>query len=157
MKIRTLLVSSLNFFLILKTLHCFVFCKMGKVNLLADALKTISNAEKSGKKQVLVRPCSKIIIKFLQVMQDNGYIDKFTFIDDHRSGKIIVSLLGRINKCRAISPRYDIKIKESEKLITNILPSRQFGIIVLSTSDGIISHKEAFKRKFGGKILGFFY
>ena len=50
-----------------------------------------------------------------------------------------------------------IKIKDSEKWITNILPSRQFGIIVLSTSNGIISHKEAFTKKTGGKILGFFY
>mmetsp|Transcript_16585 Transcript_16585/g.41960 ORF Transcript_16585/g.41960 Transcript_16585/m.41960 type:complete len:131 (+) Transcript_16585:142-534(+) len=130
---------------------------MSKVNLLADALKTISNAERSGKKQVLIRPCSKIIIKFLQVMQSNGYVDKFTFIDDNRSGKIVVNLLGRINKCRAISPRYDIKISDSEKWISNILPSRQFGIIVLSTSYGIIGHKEAFLKKTGGKILGFFY
>jgi len=139
------------------TLHCYFHFIMVRVNILADALKSISNAEKSGKKQVLIRPCSKIIIKFLQVMQDNGYIDKFTFIENHRSGKIIVNLIGRINKCRAISPRYDIKIKDSEKWITNILPSRQFGIIVLSTSNGIISHKEAFTKKTGGKILGFFY
>jgi small subunit ribosomal protein S15Ae len=130
---------------------------MGKINLLADALRTISNAERTGKKQVLIRPCSKIIIKFLQVMQTHGYIDKFTFIDDNRSGKIIVNLLGRINKCRAISPRYNIKLSDSEKWISNILPSRQFGIIVLSTSHGIISHKEASTKKTGGKILGFFY
>lgn len=130
---------------------------MSKGNVLADALRSISNAERSGKKQVLIRPCSKIIIKFLQVMQDNGYIDKFTYIDNNRSGKIVVNLIGRINKCRAISPKYDVKIKESEKWISNILPSRQFGIIVLSTSKGIIGHKEAFIRKTGGKILGFFY
>lgn len=130
---------------------------MGKNNVLSDALRTISNAERSGKQQVLIRPSSKIIIKFLKIMQKNKYIGKFTYIDDNRSGKIVINLLGRINKCRAISPRYDIKIKDSKKWVNNILPSRQFGTIVLSTSYGILDHKEAFRKKTGGKILGFFY
>ena len=72
---------------------------------LADCLKTMSNAEKKGKRQVLVRPSSKVVIKFLQVMQKKGYIGDFEALDDHRSGKIVVELIGRINKCGVISPR----------------------------------------------------
>mmetsp|Transcript_14478 Transcript_14478/g.22105 ORF Transcript_14478/g.22105 Transcript_14478/m.22105 type:complete len:135 (+) Transcript_14478:671-1075(+) len=50
--------------------------KMVRMSVLADCLKTISNAEKRGRRQVLVRPSSKVVIKFLQCMQQHG---KFAF------------------------------------------------------------------------------
>jgi len=40
-----------------------------------------------------------------------GYIGEFEVLDDHRSGKIVVELIGRINKCGAISPRFDVAVK----------------------------------------------
>lgn len=128
-----------------------------RMSVLGDALKTLSNAEKRGKRQVLIRPSSKVIIKFLQVMQSHGYIGEFEFVDDHRSGKIVVNLIGRLNKCGVISPRFDITIAEIEKWVTNLLPSRQFGYIVLTTSYGIMDHEEARRKHTGGKVLGFFY
>mmetsp|Transcript_17459 Transcript_17459/g.33158 ORF Transcript_17459/g.33158 Transcript_17459/m.33158 type:complete len:131 (+) Transcript_17459:77-469(+) len=130
---------------------------MVRMSVLADCLKTISNAEKRGRRQVLIRPSSKVVIKFLQKMQEHGYIGEFEIIDDHRSGKIVVELTGRINKCGVISPRFDVQVNEIEKWIVNLLPSRQFGHILISTTYGIMTHEEARRKKTGGKILGFFY
>lgn len=86
-----------------------------------------------------------------------GYIGEFEIIDDHRSNKIVVELTGRLNKCGVISPRFDVTTDEIEKWVVNLLPSRQFGHILLTTTFGIMTHEEARRKKTGGKILGFFY
>ena len=130
---------------------------MVRMNVLADALKTIYNAEKRGKRQVLIRPSSKVVVKFLQVMQSHGYIGEFEIVDDHRSGKIVINLIGRLNKCGVISPRLDVPVADLEKWASNLLPSRQFGHVVLTTSAGIMDHEEARRKHIGGKVLGFFY
>ncbi|WVZ11822.1 hypothetical protein V8G54_016352 [Vigna mungo] len=124
---------------------------MVRVSVLNDALKSMYNAEKRGKRQVMIRPSSKVIIKFLLVMQKHGYIGEFEYVDDHRAGKIVVELNGRLNKCGVISPRFDVGVKEIEPWTARLLPSRQFGYIVLTTSAGIMDHEEARRKNVGGK------
>ncbi|MCJ1335767.1 40S ribosomal protein S22 [Bachmanniomyces sp. S44760] len=130
---------------------------MVKTSVLNDALNSINNAEKSGKRQVLIRPSSKVIVKFLSVMQKHGYIGEFEEVDDHRSGKIVIQLNGRLNKTGVISPRFNVRITDFEKWVVKLLPSRQFGYIVLTTSSGIMDHEEARRKHVAGKIIGFFY
>lgn len=54
-----------------------------------------------------------------------GYIGEFEYVDDHRAGKIVVELNGRLNKCGVISPRFDVGVKEIEGWTARLLPSRQ--------------------------------
>ncbi|KAL8702668.1 MAG: hypothetical protein Q9201_004169 [Fulgogasparrea decipioides] len=141
---------------------------MVKTSVLNDALNAINNAEKAGKRQVLIRPNSKVIVKFLSVMQRHGYIGEFEEVDDHRSGKVVIQLNGRsgsttpmapplltstsINKTGVISPRYNVRIGDFEKWVVKLLPSRQFGYIVLTTSSGIMDHEEARRKHVAGKV-----
>ncbi|RAK78392.1 40S ribosomal protein uS8 [Aspergillus fijiensis CBS 313.89] len=90
-------------------------------------------------------------------MQKHGYIGEFEEVDDHRSGKIVIQLNGRLNKTGVINPRYPVQLRDLEKWTTQLLPSRQFGFVVLTTSAGIMDHEEARRKHVAGKLLGFFY
>jgi hypothetical protein len=67
----------------------------------------------------------------------SGYIGEVEIIDDRRAGKVVVNLIGRLNKCGVISPRFDVGLNDIEKWTNNLLPSRQFGKLVLTTSAGL--------------------
>jgi len=124
---------------------------------LSNGLTTIINNEIRNKRECIIAPASKLLGRVLRVMQLNGYIGEFEFIDDGRTGKFRVQLLGRINKCGAIRPRYPVKADEIEKWEMTYLPSRDIGILVISTSQGVMSHREAKEKKIGGRLLAFVY
>jgi len=124
---------------------------------LSDALSHIKNVERIGKKECIVKPASKLIGNVLRVMQEAGYIEEFEFIDDGKSGMFKVKLRGKINNCNAIKPRFPVKAREFEKWEKRFLPARDFGILIVTTSKGVMSHREAIERGLGGHLLAFVY
>ena len=123
---------------------------------LADALSTIKNAEKVGKSSCVTKS-SKVIKDILQIMQDNGYIGAFEYVEDGHGGKFQIELKGKIIDCNAIKPRYSAKIDEFEKWEKRYLPAREFGLLILSTPKGVIEHKKAKQLRTGGKLLAYVY
>jgi len=124
---------------------------------LTNGLITIINNEMRNKRECVISPASKLLGRVLRIMQLNGFIGEFEFIDDGRSGKFKVQLLGRINKCGAVRPRFAVKFDEFETWEKKFLPSRDVGIMVVSTSQGVIAHREAEEKNLGGRLLAFVY
>ena len=124
---------------------------------LANALSMIKNAETRGKGSCNIQPSSKIIGGVLNVLKEKGYIGEFEYIEDGKAGIFQVHLLGNINNCGVIKPRYPVKRDDLERWESRYLPAQDFGLLILTTTKGIISHKEAKKHGIGGKVLAYVY
>jgi small subunit ribosomal protein S8 len=123
---------------------------------LADVMSAIKNADRIGKREC-VTPASNLAKEVLKVMQKEGFIGVFEFIDDGKSGKFKVELKSRVNDCNVIKPRFSVKVDEFEKWEKRFLPARQFGILILSTTKGIMTHEDAKKQHLGGKLLAYVF
>ncbi len=81
---------------------------MPALNTLANLFSNLQNAELRNKNECLVIPSSKLIVDTLNTMKKNNYIGEFEVIDDKLGGKIRIQLLGKINKCGVVSPRFAV-------------------------------------------------
>ncbi len=124
---------------------------------LNDALSTINNAEHSGKLRCEVEPASKLIGRVLKVMQENGYIDSFEYVENGRGGVFKVSLSGNINRCQVIKPRWTLKKNDIEDYESRYLPAQDFGVLIITTNKGVLSNSEAKEHGIGGKLLAYVY
>ena len=124
---------------------------------LAATLAKIMNAEKVGKKNVVVKPASKIIKKILAMMNENNYTGEATEITSERGGELNVNLLGNLNGCGVIKPRFSTKQNGFEKWEKRYLPANNFGLLFVSTPKGIMTQDQAKDKKMGGKLLAYCY
>ena len=124
---------------------------------LANALSNILNKENARTKECLIKPSSKIIKEVLKIMKDNYYIGEFKEIEDSKGNMLSVQLLNKINKCGVIKPRFSVKKEGYEKFEKRFLPAKDFGILIVSTPQGIMTNDEAKKKLIGGKLLAYCY
>ncbi|MEI6795777.1 MAG: 30S ribosomal protein S8 [Methanomassiliicoccales archaeon] len=124
---------------------------------LNDAMSTIKNAATVGKGECTIRPSSKLIGRVLKVMQENGYINQFEFVDDGKAGVFKVRMEGKINNCGVIKPRFSVKKVDLESYEARYLPAQDFGVLILSTTEGVMSHVKAKELGVGGKLLAYVY
>lgn len=124
---------------------------------LAAGLAKLFNAERVGKHEVVIRPASKMIKTVLGIMNDAHYIGSSEEITDDRGSWLKISLLGNLNKCGVIKPRFAAKKTEYEKWEKRYLPAKDFGLLIVSTPQGVMTHARAKEKKLGGRLVAYCY
>lgn len=123
---------------------------------ISNALNNINNAENVAKK-ICTLNHSKLLENILSVLKDEKYISNYKVLDKNPHKRVVIYLDGRINKCKAIKPRFAVKCDEFEKFEKTFLISRDVGVFIVSTTDGLMTHKLAKQKGLGGRLIAYVY
>jgi len=123
---------------------------------IADMLTRIRNANRVGRRLVLIRN-SKICGGIAQVLKEEGFIDDFDVIDDGTQQKQIRIRLKYSNNGEKVIHSLDRQSKPGRRLYKKVddLPRvlAGIGISVVSTSKGVMSDRRARESNVGGELL----
>lgn len=123
---------------------------------IADALSKINNAVLSLSKSVELKQ-SKLLLNILDVLKQTGYIGNYDVMENGKQGLVRVELLGTINKCSVVKPRYSVKVEDLESFERKFLPAKNFGVLIISTSNGLKTQNQAREENIGGQVLAYCY
>jgi len=130
---------------------------MPTTNILANLFTTLFNTEDRRKSSCVVVPTSKLGTEVLKTLKNEGYIGEFEHIDDRSGGKFKIQLLAKITKCGTITPRFKVKKDEYNVWEQQFLPSYNRGMLLVTTNQGVMSHKDAANKGIGGFLIGYVY
>lgn len=131
--------------------------KMSLNDPLANLMSNLLQSEKVGKTICTVKPVSNIVKGVLKILGEHRYVGSATEVKDVKGSVIKVNLLGAINKCGVVKPRFSVKSDQYEKFEGRYLPARGMGILIVSTSKGLMTNVEAKKKKLGGRLIAYCY
>lgn len=118
----------------------------------SDSLNQIMNAKRAKKTSLKLKRYSKFLIEILDLARNEGYLDY-----KHNKDSKEIEITFKMNECKAIKPRFNVSVQDIEKYVRRFLPSRNFGMIVISTNKGIMTHKKALEENLGGSLIAYFY
>lgn len=126
-------------------------------NPLAAVLSRIQNAERLGKREFTTHVNSKVIRAVLQILKDEGYIAGFSETPDDKGSTLTVQLSGQLNRTGVITPNFDVGMGDFVQFEKRYLPAKDFGVLILTTNKGIVTHKKAKEENAGGKLIAYAY
>ena len=130
---------------------------MATTNILANLFTTLFNTEDRRKSNCVVLPTSKLGMEVLKTLKNEGYIGEFEHVADNLGGKFKIQLLAKITKCGTITPRFKVKKDEYNVWEQQFLPSYNRGMLLVTTNQGVMSHKDAANKGIGGFLIGYVY
>lgn len=123
---------------------------------LADALNTIKTHEIVGQEKCTIA-YSSLIEEVLKLLKNNKYLKGYSKVDDGRGGIFEVELDGRINDCGVIKPRLPVRRNEWAKKEQEFIPGFGVGLLIVSTSKGVMTNTEAEEQRIGGRLLAYVF
>lgn len=130
---------------------------MSMTDPIADFLTRIRNANMVRHDLVEV-PASKIKKDIAEILKSEGFVRDVEYIEDDKQGVIRVFLKYSADKTRVITGlkriskpglRTYVKSDDVPKVLNGL------GIAIISTSEGVITDKEARAKKIGGEVLAY--
>lgn len=119
---------------------------------IADALNQMMNALRAEKESIVVHAHSKLLLSILALAKLKGYVKSYK-----AEGNSVSIEFAKLNGCNAIKPRYFVKVAEMDKYAKRYLPAKEIGMLIVSTSKGIMAHQTAQEKNMGGSLLAYFY
>ncbi len=126
------------------------------MDVFADALNKIKLYESLGKYECTV-DSTKLIRSVLEALKAHNYIEGFEEYKEGKFKKIKIRMAKKINYLGAIKPRHAVGIDEYQKYEARYIPSKDFGILIVSTPQGIMTNREARAKRIGGRLLAYVY
>lgn len=124
---------------------------------LANCLSHILNCDKKGKSECILRPNSKMLLSVLEILKENKFIGSYEVTTQAAGGLIKVNLIGNVNGCGVVKPRFSFTKDNYERFEKRYLPAKGFGLFIVSTSSGVMEHKKALEKGIGGKLVAYCY
>lgn len=121
---------------------------------LSNALNDFMNCLKVGKKQTEIWPVNNLMLDVLKIMKNNGYLEDYEIVNEKKFRRAKVKI-GNLHECKAIKPRFVVRKKFFDKYMRRYLPSRNVGILIVSTNQGVMTHKEAIEKGLGGVLIAY--
>ncbi|MCL5419302.1 MAG: 30S ribosomal protein S8 [Candidatus Marsarchaeota archaeon] len=125
-------------------------------DILADTINKIKGYENNGMYECDV-PATKLIRAVLEVLKSHSYVTGFEEVKDGKFKRLRLTMSKRINDIGVIKPRYAVPFGDFRKYEERYIPSVNFGVLIVSTSKGIMTNKEAREQRLGGRLLAFVY
>jgi small subunit ribosomal protein S8 len=127
---------------------------MSMTDPIADMLTRIRNAQMASKKEVTM-PSSKVKVNIAKVLQDEGYITAYNVADvegksnltialKYFEGKPVISEINRVS-------RPGLRVYKSADELPRVIGG--LGVAIISTSQGVISDRQARAAGQGGEVL----
>lgn len=121
-------------------------------DIVADTLNQMMNIRRAGKKTLEVKKHSKLLLSVLAIAKLHGYVKNYSV-----EGNSLKIEIARLNGCQAIKPRLTVQVNEIEKYVTRYLPAKNIGIIIVTTSQGLMTHQTAIEKNIGGSLVAYMY